>query len=60
MKVLVKQFSFFMGIRLVIEENLLGDKVILGGRVQVVEGGFTVASIIVEYMRLLLGCGFYY
>ena len=61
MKVLVKQFSSFMweGSRPAIEENMLGDKNSLGDRVQVVEGGFTVVSIIVEYMRLVFGLGFY-
>ena len=43
-----------------IEENLLGDKVFLGNRVQVAEGGFTVLNIIVEYLQLLFGLGFYH
>ena len=42
------------GSRQAIEENVLGDKKFLGARVQVVEGGFTVDSIIVEYMRLII------
>ena len=48
------------GSRPVIEENLVGDKKFLGDRVQVAEGGFTVISIIVEYMRLLIRLGFYH
>ena len=63
MKILVKQFSSFMGggSRQVIKESLLlRDNFFLGARVQVAEGGFTVVSIIVEYLRLLFGLDFYH
>ena len=48
------------GSRRVIEENLLGEEFFLGDRVQVAEGGFRVACIIVEYMRLVFGLGLYH
>ena len=47
------------GSRQVIEENMLGDNV-FRDRVRVAEGGFTVVSISVEYMRLVFGLGFYH
>ena len=57
MKVLIKQLG---GSRQAVEENLWVIKKIHGDRVQVVEGGFTVVSIIVEYMQLVFGLGFYH
>ena len=62
MKLVIKQFSSFMwgGSRQAIEENMLGDKKFLGDRVHIVKGGFTVVSIIVEYMRLVFGLGFHH
>ena len=52
MKALVKKFSIFMygGSRQTIEENMLGDQHFLGDRSHILEGGFTVVSISVEYM----------
>ena len=61
MKVVGKQFRSFMWgtSRQAFEENMLGDKKILGDNVQLVEGGFTVVSISVEYIQLVFGLGFY-
>ena len=62
MKVVGKQFrSFMWGIsRQAFEENMLGNKKNLGDSVELVEGGFTVVSISVEYIRLIFGLGFYH
>ena len=62
MKVLVKKFSSFMcgGSRQAVEENVLGDQHFLGDRGHIVIGGFTVVSISVEYMCLVLGLDFYH
>ena len=52
MKALAKRFNSFMcgGSRQAIEEIMLGDQHFLGDRGHIVEGGFTVVSISVEYM----------